>query len=450
MKRFLLIILLLVFGVTLNGEEIHLTLEKVKEIAVNNNPVLLAEKESKKAAHADALKSIFGMLPSAALNGKYTFFDSERTVSYGEVPESEAANNSKSYGLNVSFQIFNGGKNYLNLGIKNIEARIADLKYDSELLSTISDAESKYFSLLENSELLEIAKKDLEASERHLKTAEIRYKSGTLSKADYLKMQSEKASKEVSLIQTQSLHQISRLDLANFLQISQDYTTEPMSFGEYEGYLEKLQGLSLDNVESLIDKVISIGVDNNPSLEAASLSVDASKKAVQVAAGEFLPTVSLSYSKSWEKYDIEDEFDSQGGAVSLSLSLPIFPIADNAANLSKIKYDLKQSEFSYQSAKNEIQMELESSLLKLISSAKSVNSSNIALEYAGETFYQMEERFKNNVVTATDMLDAEVLLTTSRNQYTTSIYDFLRAKSSLMQQMGVEDENTLWSLITID
>jgi hypothetical protein len=45
------------------------------------------------------------------------------------------------------------------------------------------------------------------------------------------------------------------------------------------------------------------------------------------------------------------------------------------------------------------------------------------------------------------MTDAEVLLTTSENQYTTAFYNFLRAKSSLMQQMGIQNENKFWSLI---
>lgn len=446
MKRFFLIVLLFGANVILNAEELHLTIEKVKEIALLKNPELLAEEQVRNAANAEAMESNFNLLPKVDLTGSYTLYDPQRTISSTSTMEPLEVKDSKSYGISVSQPIFNGGKNYLGSRIKSEQAKIADASYSKERLFTLTDAESKFFAVLESSELLDIAQKDLEASNEHLRTAEMRYKLGTLSKADYIKMQAERATKEVTLIQTNNLYEISRIELANFLRIPSDYTTEELSLEVYETYLNKLKNISLEEINKLVDEIISIGIEQNPYLEMASLSKSVNKKSLQIATGEFLPSINLSYNKTWDKYNIEDEFNSQGNLM-LSVSIPIFPIVDNVANLSKARYDLKQSEYSYHSIESKIKLALESSLLNLISSAKSVYSSKIALEYAEETFKQMEERFKNNVITATDLLDAEVLLTTSRNQYTTSFYDFLRAKSSLLQQMGVEAENILWSLI---
>ncbi len=446
MEKIFLIMIIFLLSVMLNAEELHLTVEKVKEIALMNNPELLAEEQARNAAHAEAMESNFNLLPKVNLTGSYTLYDPQRTISSTSTMETMEVKDSKSYGISVSQPIFNGGKNYLGSRIKSEQAKNADASYSKERLFTLADAEAKFFAVLESSELLDIAQKDLAASNEHLRTAEMRYKLGTLSKADYIKMQAERATKEVALIQTDNLYEISRIELANFLRIPSDYTTEELSLEAYEAYLNNLKNISLEGIDKLVDEIISIGIEQNPHLKMASLSKSVNKKLLQIAAGEFLPSINLSYNKAWDKSNIEDEFSSQGNLM-LSVSMPIFPIVDNNANLSKARYDLKQSEYSYYSIESEIKLALESSLLNLISSAKSVYSSKIALEYAEETFKQMEERFKNNVVTATDLLDAEVLLTTSRNQYTTSFYDFLRAKSSLLQQMGVEAENILWSLI---
>ncbi len=75
-----------------------------------------------------------------------------------------------------------------------------------------------------------------------------------------------------------------------------------------------------------------------------------------------------------------------------------------------------------------------------------VYSAKIALDFAEETYEQMFVRYENNIISSQDLLDVEILLTSSRNQYINSYYDFLRAKSSLLNQMGEKNENKLFKL----
>ncbi len=75
-----------------------------------------------------------------------------------------------------------------------------------------------------------------------------------------------------------------------------------------------------------------------------------------------------------------------------------------------------------------------------------VHSAMIALDFAEETYEQMSVRYQSNIISSQDLLDVEILLTSSRNQYINSYYDFLRAKSSLLNQMGEKNENKLFKL----
>ena len=435
MKKIIIPVIIIAFCFTLNAEV--LTLNNAKEIALKNNPELLAEEHAKKSAKYDFWKSTLSLIPSVNLDGTYTEYKPGLGMGVGP-----AADESRSYGYTISQPIFNGGKIWLGSRIQHDAAKIADAIYLSKRLGTITAVESKYFSVLENQDLLETAQKDLQSSEIQLEIARVRYETGTLSKADYLQLQSQKASKEVSLIQIENLYSISKLDLANFLQISSDYNLEKISLDLYENYLNNFQSLNPEQVDELISKVIEISKENNPSLKMAELSEAINKKSLIMAGGNFLPSLNLSYSKTWSKYDFQDDYEDSE-RLMLIASVPIFPIADNAAGFVKAKHDYRNSYYNYRSAEDGIELGLKSSVFNLVASARSVYATQKALEFAEETYLQMEERFRNNIITTNNLLDAEVMLTSSRNQYTKSVYYFLRARSALLQLMGVEDEQIL-------
>ena len=435
MKNIILIIILFALCFYLNAEV--LTLNEAKEIALKNNPELLAEEHAKKSAKYDFWKSTLSLIPSVNLEGTYTEYKPGLGMGVGTY-----ADESRSYGYTISQPIFNGGKIWLGSRIQNDAAKIADVVYLSKRLGTITDVESKYFAVLESQDLLETAQKDLQSSEIQLEIAKVRYVAGTLSKADYLQLQSQKASKEVSLIQIENLYSISKLALANFLQISPDYTLETISLDSYKTYLNNIQSLDPAQVKELISEVIDISKEKNPSLKMAELSKAMNKKSVLMAGGNFLPSLNLSYSKTWEKYDYQDDYEDSE-RLMLIASVPIFPIADNAVEFVKAKHNYKKSYYDHRSAEDGIVLGLKNSVLNLVASARSVYATKKALEFAEETNLHMEERFRNNIITTSNLLDAEVMLTSSRNQYTKSVYDLLRARSSLLQLMGVEDENIL-------
>ncbi len=435
MRKIIFIIIIIVYYFALNAEV--LTLKDAKEIALKNNPDLLAEEHAQKSAKYDFWNSTLSLIPSANLDGTYTEYKPGFGMGTGPT-----ADESRSYGYTISQPIFNGGKIWLGSRIQNDAAKIADATYINKRLETIAEVESKYFSVLENQDLLETAQKDLRSSEIQLEIAKVRYETGTLSRADYLQLQSQKASKEVSLIQMENLYSISKLDLANFLQISPDYTLKTISLDLYETYLNNIQSLDPAQVKELISEVIEISKEKNPSLKMAELSKAITKKSVIMAGGNFLPSLNLSYSKTWEKYDYQDDYEDSE-RLMLIASVPIFPIADNAVEFAKAKHDFKRSYYDYRSAEYGIELGLKSSVLNLVASARSVYATKKALEFAEETYLQMEERFRNNIITTSDLLDVEVMLTSSRNQYTKSVYDFLRARSYLQQLMGVEDEQIL-------
>ena len=165
-----------------------------------------------------------------------------------------------------------------------------------------------------------------------------------------------------------------------------------------------------------------------------------------MAGGNFLPSVNLQYSNNWSKYDFQDNF-SESGQLGINLSIPIFPLVDNGLGVAKANNNLKQSKYTLETVSNGIKLSLQSSLINLVAAAKTVRSSKLAMEYSKETYGQMKERFTHGVITANELLSAEVMFTSAQNQYTTSFYNFLRAKSTLQLMMGIEDPQILEKIL---
>ncbi|MCK5051787.1 MAG: TolC family protein [Candidatus Cloacimonetes bacterium] len=438
MKKIVLLIIVTLISISLTAQS--LSLDEAKKLALKNNPDLLAQRQATKASKNNLWQSYLNLIPSASLTGNYAKFNDPVMMGF------ELAEESRSYGYNITQPIFNGGKNWLGARMANDGYKIAKESLINKTLNIIADVESKYFNVLENQILLEISQKDLLSSQTNVEIAQIRFDTGTLSKAEYLQLQSELAGKEVTLIQTENLYQISLLELANFLQIEKVKELEEIPMETHQPTLDKLSNKSISELDEMINTIINIGESSNPSLKISKISVNTNKKSLMLAGGNFLPSVTLRYSNDWSKYDYQNDYN-ESGQLGINLSIPIFPLVDNGLGVAIANHNLKQSKYTLETVSDGIKLSLQSSLINLVAAAKTVRSSKLAMEYSKETYGQMKERFTHGVITANDLLSSEVMFTSARNQYTTSFYNFLRAKSSLLLVMGIEDPQILEKIL---
>ncbi|MDP8204422.1 MAG: TolC family protein [Candidatus Tenebribacter mawsonii] len=441
MKKIILILMIATFTYGLFAE--ILTLDIAKKLALLNNPELLAAEEANKASKTNLWKTYLSVVPSATLSGNATYFDETQTMQNG-IDEYDA---SSSYQLLVNQPLFNGGKVWLGAGISTDAHKISNASYTSTKLSTIVNLEKKYFAVLKSKTLLEIAEKNLQNSTTNAEIAKVKYEAGTLSKAGSLQLLSEQANKEVNQIQAETMYQTSLLDLTNFLQLDNITEMEEVDKNLYEIELEKLKELNINEIGILVEEIMNLGLSQNPTLKISEYSVKTSSKSMLMAGGNFLPTFNLQYSKRWSKYDFEDEYTDGVGQLGLNISLPIFPLVDNGLEVATARHNLKQAKYNLQYAENSIELAIKSSVLNMVSAAKTVYSSQLSLEYSSETYKQMKERFINGQITANELLSTEIMYTSAQNQFATSFYDYLTAKSSLMQLMGTEDLEQLNKII---
>lgn len=430
-KRAILIIILLLFGVSLHA--LDLTLDLAKELAINNYPGYLSQIEALKSAQSGRWNAYSSMLPSASLNVSQTRYNPDQTVGVNK------ADKLNTYGFSVTQPIFNGGKIWLGARMQEDAVKISKENLRMTKLGTLAGVEAQYFSVLQNEQLMNIAERDLESSKTNLEIAKAKYDSGLLSKGDYLQIQAEKTNKMVSVLQVKNLYQTSKMNLLNYLQIGSIGTIEPVDSTEYSDLLQHLQNLSLAEIDSISNSFVQYGMEHSPAIAMSNIAIKTSKKSLIMAGGNFLPSVNLSYSKNWIKYDFMNDYDNSE-SVTLSASLPIFPIVDNVTSFTQAHHNLKKSQYDYRYTEDGVVTGIKGQFLSLVSYANSIIAAKVSQVQAGETYAQMQEHFAQGMISANDLTSAQTLYLSTQNQYVQSLYDFLGAKSALLQQLGTEED----------
>ena len=83
-----------------------------------------------------------------------------------------------------------------------------------------------------------------------------------------------------------------------------------------------------------------------------------------------------------------------------------------------------------------VTLEVKQDYLNMLQAEESIGVAEKAIEQAEENLRMNEERYKYQVATATDVLDAVTLLAQIRVNYYSSLSDFNIAKAGLERAMG--------------
>jgi outer membrane protein TolC len=97
-----------------------------------------------------------------------------------------------------------------------------------------------------------------------------------------------------------------------------------------------------------------------------------------------------------------------------------------------------QAAFKKDRILDEIRLEVKQSYFKTLEAEKNIDTIETAIELAKENFRINEERYKEQVATATDLLVSQTLLSRTMTNYYNALYDFKIAKAFLYRAMGQE------------
>jgi len=306
-------------------------------------------------------------------------------------------------------------------------------KYNEKLYrhAIIFEAKRAYFSLLKMQKLLEVSELAVKQLEAHKTVANNFYEVGMIPLNDLLKAQVELANIKQNLIVVQNSIDLTKSNLNIILRRDINAPIEIVDITSYAPF------------DKDIDYCLKQAEKNRLEIMMTDLDIKIKEKELKIAKKDFLPSINLQANY----YQLGTEWDAKGGdGIGDPSSWDVAAVATwnfwewgrSYQGVKAKRSLLNQSQLKKAETTDGIHLDVKQSFLKTKEAEKNIITVQKAIEQAKENFRISEERYKEQMVTSTDVLDAQTLLSRTMNNYFNALYDFKISKASLYKAMGQE------------
>ncbi|WP_209405098.1 TolC family protein [Pseudozobellia sp. WGM2] len=432
--NFKLIVLLLLFGVgNLFAQNKKWTLQECVEYAVENN--LTVEQfeldlQNAQIDHSDALGGLLPNVNSSISTSGNTGLSFDPTTNQPVTTTILTANG----GVTSSLTLFDGLRNLNQLNRAKLneianQYRLDDLKDDIRL--RVANA---YLQILSNKETLKVFKAQYAVTEQDLKRTNELVDAGVLPQGDLLEIEATAAGLEQQIVNTENLVLISRISLAQLLQIT-DYENFDVADVDYEVPPSDIPNQS---AKEIFAKALTFRND----IKFSQSNIDLAMEDLKISKGALYPTLSAFFNYN-TRYSDQDGFDSTTGtfvpAESLTnqlwindgisygaqLNIPIFNgfsvrnnIKRSQINVEKAKLQLEQDKLDLETNINQAYVDVKSFSKAYEAAQKTLEARQLAYDYS-------KERYEVGLMNAFDFSQAQSRVDNAAAEVVRTKYDYI-------------------------
>ena len=305
---------------------------------------------------------------------------------------------------------------------------LSKVELDLERVDLALQVKEAYFNVLKADKAADVAMKAVESLQSHLKVANNFYDVGMIPINDLLKAEVELGSAQYDLTRAQNGSKLARASFNVLLArpINSPVEVEDIlvyvpDFPEYETYLEK-------------------ALKNRPEIKSIDINSDQIDQQIMLAKSEYYPQVALNfnYIKEGDHPDVSGSpfHDASNWNAGAALSWTFWEwgkTGDSVRQYESIKRQLLQTRKTLEDG---IGLEIRKAILDLQETEKNIPTTKKAVEQAEENLRVSEERYKAQVTTSTEVLDAQTLLSQARTNYYNALYNHNLAKAALLRAIG--------------
>ena len=335
--------------------------------------------------------------------------------------------NNNVYGLNtmVSQPLFTGGFNLATyrsakLGVDSSKENLETAKRDLVLQVRVG-----YFTILRAEKFLAVAEQQVKNFEAQLEVTQAFFDVGIVPKNDVL---------------------LAEVNLANakqqLVRAANDLATAKASFNillrrEVETPFEVVDILAHKAFPLSFEQSLEEALRLRPEIKTAQLSIDQAKENVKIARSAFFPTISLAgnYNRTSDWWTM-GSLHNDAWTVQALATFTLWNWGNTAFKVGENNVKVKQAEDARTQLIDSVTLEVKDDYLNMQVAEKNVGTAEKSIEQAEENLRMTEERYKYQVSTQTDVVNAVTLLAQARTNYYGALSDFNVAKAQLERAMG--------------
>lgn len=404
-----------------------LTLKQTIASALKANIGLQSSQEGTKAAQATQKEQQTLFLPTFNVTYKFNRDDEASRIG-GLVLGSKRE---YSFITTVTQPIFTGFANLNQYKIASLGLDVAEINEKLIRQDIIYNAKKIYFSLLEAHKLFDVAQKTVTQLQAHKEVAQNYYQVGMTPLNDFLQAQVEQANAEQELLVAKNDLENAASDFNILLRRPLD---TPVKIDDITDYFSFKQ--DLDYCFSEADK-------NRLEIKVAALEVEIAEKELKLAGKDYYPSIDFqgSYFNSGTDWDVDGGAgitDPSGWNILATASWNFWEWGRTSYGIHEKQSRLSQARLQKTEILDNIHLQVKKAYLKTQEAEKAIITVEQAVEQAKENFRINEERYKAQVATSTDVLDAQTLLAKTITNYYKALYAFKISKAALYRAIGQE------------
>ncbi len=429
--------LLLFFAITVaSAQGKKWSLQECVEYAVENNLTVAQFELDLESATLDKSDAIGALLPSFNANAGIQ----ERS---GLVVNPNSNTNTTgtifqfSPGVSSNVTLFDGLRNIHRLNRAKLTAianqyRLDDLKDDIRL--NVADG---YLRILSNKEALKVSRAQYAVTEQDLKRIKELVNSGVVAKGELLDIEATAAGQEQQIVNGESLVLISKINLAQLLQIS--------DYDNFDIIDESFEIPPSDILSNSPKTIFAKALEFRSDIKLSKANVELAEKDLQIAKGALYPTLNtfFNYNTFYTDqfrigldpitnlpFSFRDDFQTQlysndGISYGFQLNVPVFNGFSVKNNIKRSEISVNRSELQFELDKLALEATVQQSYVDVITFSKAYEAAEKTLEARRLAFQYSKERFEVGLLNSFDFSQAQARVDNAEANVIRTKYDYI-------------------------
>ncbi|MFH1077384.1 MAG: TolC family protein [Pseudomonadota bacterium] len=372
-------------------------------------------------------KDLSGLLPVLSTGYSYTLLNDTKSIYNVTLTPKET------YAFTTTLRqpLFAGFKLLKQYQIAGLQVDISRFELERIRQDVIFKTKELYFSVLQAERLFRVAEDSVTKLADHEKVAKNFYDVGITPKNDLLEAEVELANARQEQVAAENRLNEARAEFNTLLRRNIDTPV----------VLEDV--LTHSSFNSTFQFCWEAAQKNRAELKVTALQISIANKEVELAKGGYLPSLDLigNYEKTGDNLALQEGTsieDPNSWNVTIAATWPLFEGGKTQHDVREKISILIQAREEAKKAEDDILLQVKKAHLRVKEAEKNILTVQKAIEQAQENLRMNEERYKEQVSTSTDVLDARTLYSKTCVNYYNALCAYNIEKARLYHAMGVE------------
>jgi outer membrane protein len=412
------------------------SMEESIQQAFRESPTLKADQHAIIGAGFKEKQAQTGFLPKLSTQYNYAYLNTAPIMTIpaqlnGLIPESTLPVGSKNnYAFNITLEqpIFTGLALTRTYELAKLGLDISKIKFEEDRLALALKVKEAYWNILMAQKIKIVAEQTVAQITDHVRVAQDYYDAGLTPLNDLLKSEVQLADARQNLVRAELSVLLAISNFNTLLRIPLERETEVEDILKYQSYSRDLSDCQAEALQK------------RPEVRGIETQITVAHKNIQLAQSEYFPQVFL-----------QGQFRKEGDNPGVSGSP--FVDSDNWSVMAVMRWNFwewgrtrylvqekikveDQVKESLTQIRDLILLEVKRAYLSLREAEKNIQVAEKASQQAEENFRINQVRYREQVTTSLEVLDAQTLLAQAKNNTNQALYVYNLAHSRLLNAMG--------------